>query len=596
MKKTASTYKTEWDFSEIYSGLNDKNLEADVAAIEKAHTLFAKKYSKREDYLTDENKLSIALKDYEKLLEQIGSTKPLWYLYNMQAIDSQNQTITALLGKFEPRITKAGNLTLFFTLKLGKIDRKLQSTFLKSPLLKHYRYFLKQIFETSKYDLSEPEEKILSLKSRTARDMWSESFSKLLAKQTVRHAGKDVPMGSALNLIQQLPLKERHELHTACMKVLKDISYFAESEINAIYSDKKVNDELRGFKEPYSATILGYQNEEKSVMALVDAVTEGFSISNRFYKLKAKLLGLKSLRYADRGVGIGQNVKEIKFDQCLDIVREGFRDVKKEYSDQLDYMLQTGKIDVYSKKGKQGGAYCWGGSGVPTVVFLNYVPSLDAVMTLAHEMGHAIHSELSKKPSIIYQHYTISVAEVASTFFENLAFEKVFATLTPQEQIVALHDRIQDYISTVFRQIACFNFELDIHRMIREKGAVTEKELCKLHNKHMSAYIGPIAKLNEDDGYFFTAWSHIRRFFYVYSYAYGALISRALYTKYVEDNSYIEKVNSFMEAGCTMSPEDIFKSVGIDTSKPEFFKEGLKSIEADIIRLEKLAKAAKMIK
>ena len=209
-------------------------------------------------------------------------------------------------------------------------------------------------------------------------------------------------------------------------------------------------------------------------------------------------------------------------------------------------------------------------------------------MTFGHEMGHAINSELSKSQTPLYEGYTISVAEVASTLFENFVFEEIFQTLSAKEKIIALHDRIQDDIQTIFRQIACFNFEVELHRTIRVKGSLSKEEIGALLNKHMSAYLGPRFKMTELDGYFFVSWSHIRRFFYVYSYAYGQLISKALYKKYQTDKNYIGEIKKFLSAGGSKSPEDIFRDIGIDTTKPDFFIAGLKSIEEDILKLQKL--------
>jgi oligoendopeptidase F len=252
--------------------------------------------------------------------------------------------------------------------------------------------------------------------------------------------------------------------------------------------------------------------------------------------------------------------------------------------------LKNGQIDVFPKKGKTGGAYCSSSTGLPTLVLLNHISSMNSVMTVAHEMGHAIHSELSKTQPEIYQGYSTAVAEVASTLFENFAFDEVFETLSDKEKIIALHDRINDDISTIFRQIACFNFELELHKEIRAKGFVPKEEMAKLMNKHISSYVGGVMKLKENDGYFFVNWGHIRRFFYVYSYAYGQIISKALYAEYKKDKNFISKIEEFLKSGGSKSPYEIFKSIGIDTSKPEFFEAGLKQIEEDIKMLEKLTK------
>jgi len=172
-------------------------------------------------------------------------------------------------------------------------------------------------------------------------------------------------------------------------------------------------------------------------------------------------------------------------------------------------------------------------------------------------------------------------------------FDEVFKTLSSKEQIVALHDRINDEVQTTFRQIACFNFELDLHKRIRAEGQISSADIALLLTKNMKAYAGNSVTVSLDDGYFFVPWSHIRRFFYVYTYAYGQLISRALYETWKLDPRYGVKIKQFLSAGGSMSPEDIFKSIGIDTSKNSFFEAGLKGVQEDIKRLEKLTEKKK---
>ncbi|MDB5238666.1 MAG: hypothetical protein JWO00_1, partial [Candidatus Parcubacteria bacterium] len=124
----------------------------------------------------------------------------------------------------------------------------------------------------------------------------------------------------------------------------------------------------------------------------------------------------------------------------------------------------------------------------------------------------------------------------------------------------------------------------------REKGALSKEELCALMNKHMGAYLGDAVKLKPIDGNIFVSWHHIRSFFYVYSYAFGQLISKALYAEYKKDKAFIKKINQFLSTGGSDTPENIFKSIGIDVTKPDFWEKGLRSIEKDVERLEKLTK------
>lgn len=600
LKKVAKpaklSYRTEWNLGLLYSSHDDPSIEADTKALEAAYEAFAKKYSPRQDYLTSEAALFEALTEWEKLSEQADSYRPgLYYSYS-KYLNSEDAVADAKLNLLISRLTKAGNTILFFCLRLAKIEAAKQKEFLASKKLAHFQYFLKQIFETARYNLSEAEEKIMSLKSLPAHSLWTDGQEKLLNIQTVRFQGKEMPMAEALNKVASLPVGPRRTLWYAITAKLKEISYFAEAEVNAVYTDKKINDELRGFATPYAATVLGYQNDAQTVENLVKTVTTHFPVAHRFYALKAKLLKLKTLEYADRGADLGKISRKVPFSESVDILMSAFSKVDAKYPKILREYLQNGQIDAFPKKGKEGGAFCSSSVNNPTFVLLNHSDTLDSVMTFGHEMGHAFHGELSDVQPVLYKGYSYSVAETASTLFENFVFEEIFEKLSDKEKIFALHDRINDAMSTIFRQIACFNFELALHTAIREKGALTRQEIAALLNTHMGAYLGPAVKLLENDGYFFVTWGHIRRFFYVYSYAYGFLISRALYQHYKQNKSYLKKIEQFLSAGGSKSPEDIFKDIGIDVTRPEFFADGIRAIEEDIVHLEKLAKGAGMIK
>ncbi len=583
-----NTIKTEWDLGLFYTGLKDPQIEKDFKKTITLFKSFEKKYSTKTTSFKNENFLYQALFDFEKIFPLYKVPKPINYLEYVVDVQSENKEAYALLNKLQGDFALESHRLTFFELTLGKLPKDVQKKLLNSKKLSRFSYLLYRIFEIGKYDLSLAEEKIYELTRLSSDKLWRQGLEKNLNKKELIFQGKNIPLSEAHALTRTLPVLERYALHEAVMEKNFEASDFAEAEINAIFSDKKIFDDLRGFKEPYDKTLLLYQNDPKTVLSLVEAVTSRFSISHRFYKLKAKLLKLPRLRYADRNISIKQNKVEIPFENGLQILGDAFDQISPRYKTILDSFMREGQIDVFPKKGKGGGAYCSSGPEAPTMVLLNYTPQFESVMTFAHEMGHAIHSELSKSQPILYQRYTTSVAEVASTLFERFAFDYVFETLSEEEKIVALHDRLQDDIQTIFRQIACFNFELDLHNAIREKGSQSKEEIAVLMNKHMKAYLGPLFDFKDKDGYFFVSWPHIRNFFYVYSYAYGQLISKALYENYKKDKSYLEKIEIFLSAGGSKSPQDIFKSIGIDTSNPDFFIKGLESIEKDIAKLEKL--------
>ena len=594
MPKTNSTNTTkvrkkEWDLTQLYSSPKDPKIEKDMQETEKVFADFAKKYDVADkQYLKDTDKLHRALRDYEKIHEY-AIPRPLFYFFFVQSLDSSDDFANAQNALLGNRMAKASSLTTFFLIAVGLIDVKKQKEFLTDPKLKHFKFLLECIFNDAKHHLSVPEEKLMSLKSLPAREMWSSHNNKILNSQVIIWNKKKIEINKALEMIpDQKSSAQRKKLSGLVYQALKSVAVFSEGEINAVFTDKKINDELRKFSTPYEETVQGYRNDPKVIENLRKVVTDNFHIAHRFHRVKAKLLKQKQLNYCDRMAKIGTIKTRFTFDQSVDFLKKTFGSIDKKYSDYFDSYLQNGQIDVYSKKGKTGGAYCASCYTSPTFVLLNYVDGIKSMTTLAHEMGHAFHGELSQDQGPIYSDYSYSLAETASTLFESMALDAIYKDLSKADKIIILHDKINQAIASIPRQIACFNFELELHQSIRTKGFVPKEEIALIHNKNMHAYLGSTFKMIPDDGYMFASWDHIRRFFYVYSYAYGHIISQALLAKYYEDKSFWKKIEQFLVAGGNDSPENILKKIGIDVSKPDFFREGLRAIENDIEELEKL--------
>jgi oligoendopeptidase F len=589
--KKKTTYKTAWDFGLFYKNAEDPRIEHDVRAAEKACAAFAKEFAGT--HFTDEHSsLLKALSAYEKLCAMPEFERPMRYFGYRKEIDAKDSAAEKMLNKLSDRLTKAGNLLVFFDLALGAISKDQQEKILADEKFLPYRYYLARAFLNAKYNLTEPEEKILNLKSLPASQLWVAGTEKILNQKIVRHKGKDLPLMEALNLVSTLPKKERHALWDASIEVIANMADIAENEMNAVVLNKKINDELRGYAKPYSATVIGNENSERSIEALVSAVTDRFDISGRFYKLKASMLGEKKLRYPDKSAPYGKKIT-IPFDQAVDTLREVFYKLNNTYGSILDQMLERGQIDVYPKKGKSGGAFCASGVNQPTMVLLNQVDDMHSLTTFAHEMGHAVHAERSKEQPVLYQGHSTATAETASTLFENLVFESLLAQLPEKERITALHGKISDEVSTIMRQIAFFNYERELHETIRKEGSMTKEEMAALLRTHLKAYLGSHVDVSEKDGYSFVYVPHFRMFFYVYTYAYGSLVSNVLSERWKQDASYITKIDEFLTAGASASPEDIFKNAGLRTDREEFFTAGLSALERKVLELERLVKKQK---
>lgn len=588
-------YKTEWDLTHIYKGDYKKAVKKDLQDLKRIYTAFANKYRKDKKHLKNPKALAKAIEEMEKLSSHPASERGYAFYMYRECLNSQDNEAQAELAKLSDFYAELSNLVVFFGLEIGKIDKKLQDKFLKSKELAPFKYFLQNLFDNARHHLTEAEEKIITLKSQPAHGMWESGFSRLLNKQTVSFEGKDLPLAEAQAKWKNLPTKERRELYGKINKVFESVSDFAESEINAIYTDKKIEDKLRGFKTAYEATVKGYENEMKTIKELLNAVNSKNSIAQRFYKIKAEMLGEKTLKYADRAAKVGEVEAKITFEQAVEKTVKAFSSADPEFGKFAEEMFVNGNVDVYPKVGKSGGAFCSTPNALPSYILLNHNDDFHSLTTLAHEMGHAIHAKLSRRQRPLYENHTMSVAEVASTFFENLVFEDALQNISEKDKIILLHDKITDDINTIFRQIACFNFENELHETVRKEGFVPKEKIAELMNKHMQAYLGPVFDLDLQDGYFFVNWSHIRRFFYVYSYAFGQLISDALYARYKADKSKIKDVIEFLSAGGSDTPENIFRKIGINPNK-KLFETGLLRIEKSIDELERLWSAQKKAK
>lgn len=591
MKKTQNKYKTEWNLSLLYSkGDSDPQIEKDMQAVEAAYTAFAEKYEKNDSYTKDAQALLTALTDLEALNDK-ANNRPLMYFHYKQELNSADKHAAAMMNTFTQRFTAAGNKIVFFSLTLGKIAPDKQAEFLADASLARYHHFLRVIFNESKHRIGIEGERVLNMMFLPACQLWTKHTQEKVGALQIEWKGKKIPFSAAKSLIQQLPTKERRKLHDLYNQASKTVAADAESELNALCIYKKTTDELRGFAKPYDSRVLDSQNRTETVERLVKVVRDHNSIAHRFYKIKAKLLKEKKLMYADRSAAVGKTTKAYPFNEACNFLSDTFGKISPHYKQTFEQFLTNGQIDAFPRKGKSGGAFCSSSTGNPTFVLLNHSDSFNSVSIIAHEMGHAFHSELtqSAQPNL-YHDYPMPVAEVASTFFENFAFDALFETLTPKERVIALHDKINNSIATIFRQIALFNFENELHLAVRAKGSLTHDEMATMLTKHMQEYLGPTVKVTKDDGYEFVAWPHIRYYFYVYSYAFGEMVSAALYARYKKDSSYLSKVEEFMKAGSSKPAEAIFEDIGIPVSSESFFKEALAELSREVDLLEKLVK------
>lgn len=586
--------KKNWNLKLLYNDITDPQIDIDIEKSKKEVKSFVKKWEHNKEYLQDPKTLSIALKEYEDLMEEYGiCTKPSYYIFLSRAIDQENPILKAKENLLHTTCLELENSIQFFLLNISKIPKEKQKMFLDSPYLKIYRHFLQSSFNEAKYILSNKEEKIFNLKSKTSYGNWVNMLSELLQKQSIEVIDEDgkkkeVPYSEISKYLDSSKKSLRDFAGENFYKVNNHYLEIAEYEMNSILENKKISDDYRKIPRVDLPRLFSDDMDLDTVDTLRETVTDSFDFSKRFYKLKARLLKQDSLAYYERNVKIGDIEEEYTFENSLDIVKKVFRNLDKEFLDFLEMYESQGRYDVYPKKGKEGGAFCVGvGSEYPTYILLNHNNRLQDILTIAHESGHGIHTEYSNKQNPLNQGYSTACAEVASTFFEEFVLENISEDLKIKEKDLLLFKSLEEDISTIFRQIACYNFELRLHNEFREKGFLPKEHVSRIFTEEMSKYLGDSVLKDKHMELGWIYWSHIRSFFYTYTYASGLLISKYLQNLVKEDRKNIEYVKNFFKAGDSKSPKEIFLDMGIDISKKEFWKKGLKSIEEKLSYLEK---------
>jgi len=589
--------KTVWNLSGLLASDNDPKADELIKQAQEAYQKFVDNWESRTDYLADPVVLKKALDDYEYLARDFDGMGSVGYYFYLRY--HQNQTDPKIKSKnnniYELEV-KLANSVEFFTNRLAKISPESQKAVLASPLLESYRHFLEKLFESAKYVLTEPEEKILNLKNATSFGNWVRMVREFISKevrQVIDEDGQPVQktFSELLDMIASKNKNVRDTSAKAINEVFDKHADSAEHELNNILLDKKLTDELRGISRPDSARHISDDIESDVVDTLLDAVTSRFGLAHRYYALKAKLLGVDRLAYHERNIPLGSLNQDYSFDRAVDIVSGTFDELDPEFGRIFRSMIATGQVDVYPAKGRYGSAFCVHKRlKDPTFIMLNHTGRLNDVLTLGHEMGHAINNVLiTRAQNALNNDTPLSTAEVASTFMEDFVFARAQQDYTPADQLYLLMEKLNDDISSIFRQVACYKFEQDLHKSYREKNYLTKEEIGALFTKHMSAYMGDAVEQSPGSQNWWVYWSHIRSFFYVYSYASGQLISKALQNMVRQDKTAIEKVKKFLSAGLSKSPKELFLDMGIDITDRNFWNKGLGEVEQLLSQAESLA-------
>ncbi len=591
-----NNYQTTWNLSLLYKDENDPKIEEDIENVKKNTDIFIEKWKNRSDYLNNEIILKEALDDYESWLFNFGPcSRQIYYFWLRNSIDQNDTNIKARCNKINEISQNIQNNIRFFELNLAKIEDDYKKLFLKSNLLKDYNNFLNCIFNNAKYLLSEKEENILALKSKTSFENWSNLIEELLAKEerevVVNNKVVTISFSEILSNITNDDITTRTSATKALNDIFLKISPIAEIEFNSILEDHRIDNNLKNMPRPDTYRHIADNIDPNVVDSLVKSVSDNFNISREFYELKAKLFGVTKLKYNERCLEYGSINKEYNFDESIKIIKSTFKNIDDEfYNIVLD--LLNGHTDVFSRKGKSSGAFCTDGSKRdPVYVLLNHNNKLNDVLTIAHEFGHAINNYfMIRNQNALNFGNSLAIAEVASTFFEDFVLDNILNESDDELKLSIMMMKLNSDVSTIFRQVAFYKFETEVHNKSKEVGYLSKEEIGSIFQKHMKDYMGNSIEHSSGTENWWIYIGHFRRPFYVYSYASGLLISKAMQNNLKNNNNFIYNIKEFLSAGLYKSPKNIFFDMNIDITNDNFWNNGIKEIANLLEETKKLAK------
>lgn len=325
---------------------------------------------------------------------------------------------------------------------------------------------------------------------------------------------------------------------------------------------------------------------------LIRAVHEKLPAMHQYVKLRRKLLGVDELHMYDVYAPLVRGVeKKYSFEEAKELVRNGLEVLGEEYGSILEEGFRNHWIDVYENQGKRSGAYSWGAYGTHPYVLLNYSENLNSVFTLAHEMGHAIHSYYSDRAQpYIYAGYRIFVAEVASTVNEFLLIRYLMDRAESREERAYLVNYLlEQFRGTIYRQTMFAEFEKMAHERLAEEGSLPAETLCSMYRELNQEYFGPDMVCDREIS---LEWARIPHFytpFYVYQYATGFSAAIAIGRKILDgQEGSVENYKKFLQGGCSQDPIDLLKICGVDMTDKKTVEDALEVFESCVRELEEI--------
>ena len=466
---------------------------------------------------------------------------------------------------------------LFFDLELAAVPDEVLDPLLDTPAVAPYRHYIGTIRAAREHLLSETEERLMEELANTGGRAFDRLFDETTAGTTFLLDGEELSQAQVLAKIMDPARETRRRAAAAFTEGLQKHSHTLTFIFNTLMQDKNVHDRLRGFATPQASRHLDNELTEETVRLVVDTVVRNYPLVARYYHVKREILGLDALTHYDRYAPLFEAEATITFAEAQRIVLDAFGDFSPDMRRRAAEFFDKNWIDAPAAKGKSGGAFCsYVTPDKHPYVLLNYLGKMKDVMTLAHELGHGVHASLSRSQSLLNFHGTLPLAELASTFGEMLVFEKVTAQASLKDKLALYAEKIEGAFATIPRQTAMYRFEQAIHEHRRTKGELTTDDFGEHWQREVQFMFGNSVQLGDEHRLW---WSYISHFigspFYVYAYSFGELLVLSLYQQSKKEGpAFAEKYLRMLEAGGSLTPQELMAKVGVSLDNPAFWQGG----------------------
>ena len=512
--------------------------------------------------------------------------------------DTRNPVYQAMTGKFRSVMVKIGSDCSFATPELMAIsDEDMERFYTEKPELERYRRYLTNMRRLKEHTLSAAEERILAAAGEVAGapssiySMFADADIKFADAVDAQGNAHAVRQGTFVGLEESADRVLRKSAYESLYGSFNDYKNTAAGLLNAQNKQLKFFAETRKYNSAFEAALARTNVPTDVYLNLIEAVHQNLDKMHRYVRLRKKLLGVDELHFYDVYTPLLEGLdKYIPIEEAKDTVYDSLAPLGEEYRNVIKHAFANRWIDVFPNEGKRSGAYS-AGADIHPFILLNHTGTLDNQFTLAHEMGHAMHSYLSHKhQNPIDSDYVIFVAEVASTFNEALLMEYLLGKTTDKkERAYLINHFLEQFKGTLYRQTMFAEFELIIGRMIGEGKTLTAEVLCQEYKKLNELYFGPDMVVDDEIA---MEWARIPHFYYnyyVFQYATGYSAAIALSRKILnEGESAVKDYIGFLSGGCSKSPIDLLKGAGVDMTTTEPINQALALFDKLLDEMEEL--------